>query len=100
MHHVSDQELLWRSSRVPRILKHPFRHTSKVALMFLTRGPLPLAPLWQRCFKGIDQGLDSIYVHSHPSFNQTLPRESFFYGRSIPSKVSSSCHASSSLTLV
>ncbi|KAK4280787.1 hypothetical protein QN277_012363 [Acacia crassicarpa] len=70
-HHMSDQEV---------------QGNQKVAFMFLTRGPLPLAPLWQRFFEGIDQGLYSIYVHSHPSFNQTVPRESVFYGRSVPSK--------------
>ncbi|XP_028800178.1 glycosyltransferase BC10 [Neltuma alba] len=86
MHHMSDQELLRPASRVPRIQKVHFRHTPKVAFMFLTKGPLPLAPLWQRFFQGIDPGLYSIYVHSHPSFNQTLPRTSVFYGRSIPSK--------------
>ncbi|KAI9088147.1 hypothetical protein K1719_030124 [Acacia pycnantha] len=85
MHHMSDQELIRRVSSVPRNQKDPMGQSPKVAFMFLTRGPLPLAPLWQRFFKGINQGLYSIYVHSHPSFNQTLRRESVFYGRSIPS---------------
>lgn len=57
----------------------------KVAFMFLTRGDLPLRALWERFFNG-NEGLYSIYVHSHPSFNGTYPKNSVFYGCSIPSK--------------
>ncbi|XP_022137629.1 uncharacterized protein LOC111009028 [Momordica charantia] len=84
-HEMSDQELLWRASVVPRITKFPVKTTAKVAFMFLSRGPLPLAPLWERFFHG-NQGLYSIYVHSDPSFNGTHPTTSVFYGRTIPSK--------------
>ncbi|XP_058088712.1 glycosyltransferase BC10 [Magnolia sinica] len=87
MHDMSDPELLWRASMVPRRDgKAPYRRVPKVAFMFLTRGPLSLAPLWEKFFKGND-GLYSIYVHSHPSFNGTVPEESIFHGRRIPSKV-------------
>ncbi|XP_027343233.1 glycosyltransferase BC10-like [Abrus precatorius] len=85
MHDMTEEELLWRASMVPRIQKLPFKHTPKVAFMFLTKGPVFLAPLWERFFKG-NEGLYSIYIHSHPSFNQTVPTNSVFHGRRIPSK--------------
>ncbi|KAI3699456.1 hypothetical protein L2E82_43788 [Cichorium intybus] len=57
----------------------------KVAFMFLTRGPIPLSPLWELFFKG-HKGLFSIYVHTHPSYNDTTPQDSVFYGTRIVSK--------------
>ncbi|KAL5726410.1 hypothetical protein ACHQM5_009455 [Ranunculus cassubicifolius] len=57
----------------------------KVAFFFLTNGTLPLAPLWEKFFKG-HESFYSIYVHSHPLFNDTTPQDSVFYGRRIPSK--------------
>ncbi|CAI0380169.1 unnamed protein product [Linum tenue] len=57
--------------------------------MFLTRGALPLAPLWEVFFRG-HEGLYSIYVHNLPNYNDTDPLDSVFYGRRIPSKVGSS----------
>ncbi|XP_054820237.1 uncharacterized protein LOC129319257 [Prosopis cineraria] len=85
MHDMNEQELLWRASLVPKIKEPPFKHKPKVKFMFLTKGPVLLAPLWERFFEG-NEGLYSIYVHSHPSFNETLPQSSVFYGRRIPSK--------------
>ncbi|CAI5484846.1 unnamed protein product [Closterium sp. Yama58-4] len=42
--------------------------TEKLAFLFLTRGPLPLAPLWDRFFQG-HEGRYSVYVHtSTPGF--------------------------------
>lgn len=87
MHDMNEEELLWRASLVPRIKELPFKQKPKVAFMFLTKGPVLLAPLWERFFKG-NEGLYSIYVHSHPSFNETMNQSSVFYGRRIPSKVS------------
>ncbi|KAE9600262.1 putative glycosyl transferase, family 14 [Lupinus albus] len=87
MHDMSEEELLWRASLVPKINIPPFNQTPKVAFMFLTKGSLHLAPLWERFFKG-NKGLYSIYVHSQPSFNGTVPPSSVFHGRRIPSKVS------------
>ncbi|KAJ1405727.1 Glycosyl transferase, family 14 [Sesbania bispinosa] len=86
MHDMSEEELLWRASLVPLIHKLPFKQTPKVAFLFLIKGPVLLAPLWERFFKG-NEGLYSIYVHSHPSFNETVPESSVFHGRRIPSKV-------------
>lgn len=86
MHNMSDKELLWRASIVPRIKKYPFRRVPKVAFMFLTKGPLPLAPLWERFLKG-HEGLFSIYIHSLPTFHANFPPSSVFYQRQIPSQV-------------
>ncbi|XP_019457521.1 PREDICTED: uncharacterized protein LOC109357921 [Lupinus angustifolius] len=85
MHDMSEEELLWRASMVPKINHPPFNHTPKVAFMFLTKGPLLSAPLWERFFKG-NKGLYSIYVHSLPSFSGTVLPSSVFHGRRIPSK--------------
>lgn len=87
MHDMDDEELLWRASMAPQIREFPFKRVPKVAFMFLTKGPLSLAPLWELFFKG-HEGLYSIYVHSHPSFNETEPENSVFHDRRIPSKVS------------
>ncbi|KAI4376972.1 hypothetical protein MLD38_014672 [Melastoma candidum] len=86
MHNMSDEELFWRSTLVPRIRKYPFDRTPKVAFMFLTKGPLPLAPLWEKFLKG-HEGLYSIYIHPHPSFHAKFARSSVFHGRRIPSQV-------------
>lgn len=73
----------------PKIPEYPFKRVPKVAFLFLTRGPVLLAPLWEKFFKG-HEGFYSIYVHSSPSFNQSEaePEGSVFYGRRIPSQVS------------
>ncbi|KAA8547787.1 hypothetical protein F0562_004216 [Nyssa sinensis] len=85
MHNMSDEELLWRASMVPRIQEFPYQHVPKVAFMFLTKGPLPFALLWEKFFDG-HEGLYSIYVHPHPSFNESIPENSVFHGRRIPSQ--------------
>lgn len=84
-HDMSDEELLWRSSMVPKVKEFPFEIVPKVAFMFLTRGPVLLAPLWELFFKG-HEGFYSIYVHSDPSYNQSEVEGSVFHGRRIPSK--------------
>jgi len=87
MHDMEDEELLWRASMAPKIKNYPFPRTPKVAFMFMTKGHLPLARLWERFFRG-HEGLFTIYVHSYPSYNQSDPEDSVFRGRHIPSKVS------------
>lgn len=87
MHGMSDEELLWRASMVPKIKEYPFQRVPKVAFMFLTRGAVTLAPLWEMFFAG-NEGFYSIYVHSDPSYNESEPEGSVFYGRRIPSQVS------------
>lgn len=86
LHKMSDKELLWRASFVPRIKKYPFNRVPKIAFMFLTKGPLPLAPLWERFLKG-HEGLYSIYVHPMPTFEAKFPPSSVFHRRQIPSQV-------------
>ncbi|KAK3028902.1 hypothetical protein RJ639_039911 [Escallonia herrerae] len=85
-HTMNDTELFWRASFVPQIKEYPFKRTPKIAFMFLTRGPLPLAPLWERFFKG-HEGLYSIFVHTLPSYEADYPPSSVFYRRQIPSQL-------------
>ncbi|XAR72327.1 hypothetical protein NMG60_11018926 [Bertholletia excelsa] len=85
IHDMNDKELLWRASMTPKIREFPFKRVPKVAFLFLTRGPVLLAPLWEEFFKGND-GLYSVYVHSDPGFNGTEPENTVFRGRRIPSK--------------
>ncbi|XP_024162959.1 glycosyltransferase BC10 [Rosa chinensis] len=86
MHTMNDDELLWRASLSSRRKKYPFERVPKIALMFLTKGPLPLAPIWERFLKG-HEGFYSVYVHSLPSFQPHFPPSSVFHGRHIPSQV-------------
>lgn len=86
IHNMSDEELLWRASFVPRIKGYPYPRVPKIAFMFLTKGPLPLAPLWERFLKGHEK-FYSIYIHSLPSYQPQFPPSSVFYSRQIPSQV-------------
>lgn len=88
MHGMSDEELFWKASMVPRIKRLPYHWFPKIAFLFLTNGEIPLAPLWEKFFEG-HGGLYSIYVHSDPQFNGSMPVRSVFYGRRIRSKVCS-----------
>ncbi|KAH6810089.1 core-2/I-branching beta-1 [Perilla frutescens var. frutescens] len=85
-HSMSDEELMWRASMAPRLVEPPFNRTPKIAFMFLTRGRLPLAPLWEMFFKG-NEGLLSIYLHTLPEFAYEPSNSSAFYNRRIPSKL-------------
>jgi hypothetical protein len=90
---MSDDELLWAASFEARAT--PPRRPSKprkVAFLFLTRGPLPLAPLWERFFNGTSTGgngteLFSVYVHTTPGYRPDFPPSSPFHGRQVPSQV-------------
>lgn len=86
LHDMNDSQLLWRASFVPGIKDYPFRRTPKIAFMFLTKGPLPLAPLWERFFKGHEEQY-SVYVHSLPNYIADFPASSVFYTRQVPSQV-------------
>lgn len=85
-HSMSDDELLWRASLVPHVVEYPYNRTRKLAFMFLTKGRLPLAPLWERFFKGYE-GLYSIYLHTSPEYTNEPQESSMFYKRRIPSQV-------------
>lgn len=99
MHSMEDEELFWRASMVPKRKKFEGEHVPKIAFMFLTKGPLHLYPLWEMFFKG-HQGLFTIYVHTHPLSNWTLPVDSVFYRTRIPSKASSHSYSSPRETFV
>lgn len=89
MRNISDKALISRALRVSR--RH-YEHETipKVAFLFLTRGNLHLAPLWEMFFKG-NEGFYSVYVHTQPSFNGSYPENSVFHGRRITSKASTIC---------
>ncbi|KAL5555142.1 hypothetical protein UlMin_037378 [Ulmus minor] len=84
-HRLSDDELFWRASMVPMKAEFPYKRVPKVAFMFLTRGPLPMLPLWERFFVG-HQRLSNIYVHAVPGYRLNVSSTSPFYRREIPSK--------------
>uniref|UniRef100_A0A6M2EFP5 Glycosyl transferase, family 14 n=1 Tax=Populus davidiana TaxID=266767 RepID=A0A6M2EFP5_9ROSI len=84
-HSMTDDEVLWRASMLPYKKGYPFGRVPKVAFMFLTRGPLPLLPLWERFFRG-HAGYFSIYVHTPEDYELNVSTDSPFHGRKIPSK--------------
>lgn len=85
-HNMGDEELLWRASMVPHRPGLPVRRTPKVAFMFLTVGAIPLAPLWEKFFKG-HQDLFNIYIHSLPDYEPSEQPTSVFFGRHVLSRV-------------
>ncbi|CAN6475487.1 unnamed protein product [Victoria cruziana] len=86
VHGMSDEELLWRASMVPQKQEYPFRRKPKVAFLFLTKGPLPLSPLWDKFFSRANKELYSIYVHTPPYYELNVSATSVFFGRQIPSQ--------------
>jgi type IV secretory pathway protease TraF len=91
MHDMTDRELFWRATLVPTAAaRYPFERVPKVAFMFLAgRGVLPLAPLWERFFRGAGhEERFSVYVHAPPGVAINVSADSPFYGRQIPSQVS------------
>lgn len=85
MHGMSDDELFWRASMVPKKEEYPFKRVPKVAFMFMTPGVLPFWPLWDKFFKG-HEGFYSVYVHTLPRYKINVSETSAFYNRQIPSK--------------
>ncbi|TVU22071.1 hypothetical protein EJB05_31748 [Eragrostis curvula] len=85
MHNMTDEELLWWASMAPKVRSTPYRRVPKVAFLFLSRGDLPLRPLWEKFFAG-HEGLYSIYMHTDPEYTGSPPKDSVFYGRMIPSQ--------------
>ncbi|KAI4965394.1 hypothetical protein ZWY2020_054671 [Hordeum vulgare] len=83
-HSMTDEELFWRATLVPTADEFPFQRVPKVAFLFMTRGPLPFAPLWERFFRG-HQGLFSVYLHTIPDYKLNVSKTSPFYSRQIPS---------------
>jgi hypothetical protein len=85
-HTFSDDQLFWRASLVPTKHHYPYARVPKLAFMFLTRGPLPLLPLWERFFQGHSH-LFNIYIHAPPGYILNVSDSSPFYRRNIPSQV-------------
>ncbi|XP_031279531.1 glycosyltransferase BC10-like [Pistacia vera] len=80
-----DDELLFRVAA--RVSRRPTSNR-KLAFMFLTTMPLPLAPLWELYFNNTSKNLYNIYVHADPSFEYDLPFSGVFTQRVIPSQSS------------
>ena len=92
MHDMTDEELFWRATLVPATAGYPFKRVPKVAFMFLAGyGALPLAPLWERFFRGHEDRF-SVYVHAPPGVAINVSEDSPFYGRQIPSQVGRPVH--------
>lgn len=85
-HNMQDAELLWRASMVHLRPGMPIERKVRVAFMFLSVGPLPLAAVWEKFFFG-HEDLFSVYVHAHPSYVPDIPEVSVFFGRHVPSQV-------------
>lgn len=80
-YNLSDAELLILASHATK--RKACKRGGRIAFLFITRGDMPLEPLWQRYFEG-NRDLYSIYVHAPPGFK--FPNTSFFSGKEIPSK--------------
>ncbi|KAI3944578.1 hypothetical protein MKW98_021036 [Papaver atlanticum] len=63
----------------------------KIAFLFLTTTPLPLAPLWELYFNqnrtqnNQTRNLFNIYIHADPSRPYNPPFSGYFFNRTIPS---------------
>jgi hypothetical protein len=100
MHGMTDEQLFWRATMVLAAAEYPFERTPKVAFMFLAgRGVLPLAPLWERFFRGHEDRF-SVYVHAPPGVAINVSVDSPFCGRQIPSQVGCICHAACHVTFL
>nr|CAD1834988.1 unnamed protein product [Ananas comosus var. bracteatus] len=95
-HEMSDEELLRKaaaSTTTTDSCGGTAEKRMKVAFMFLTRGRMPLAPLWERFFRGHDSRLFSVYVHAPPEFTEELPRGPSSSGVGSPARSVASCLA-------
>ncbi|XP_022731524.1 uncharacterized protein LOC111286025 [Durio zibethinus] len=79
-----DKSLLRVASRVNS--KTPPGSPKKIAFLFLTVTPLPLAPLWELYFNQTPKNLFNIYVHADPTYPYESPFSGVFAHRVIPSK--------------
>lgn len=87
MHNMSDDELLSRAAMAQGKGFSDGSLVPKVAFMFLTHRAVHLSLVWEKFFGG-HQGFYSIYWHAHPSYVDSMPVDSVFYGTRIPSQVS------------
>ncbi|XP_031371674.1 glycosyltransferase BC10 [Punica granatum] len=78
----ADDAFFQVASRASAKAKEP----RKVAFMFLTTGPLPLAGLWEMFFNNTPKDLYNIYIHADPSGHyHHSPFRGVFANRVIPS---------------
>ncbi|RZC82910.1 hypothetical protein C5167_045696 [Papaver somniferum] len=82
---IADENLFRSASMVLKKHEYPYTVVPKVAFLFLTRGPLPLIPLWERFFHG-HEDFFSVYVHTVPGYKLNVSKSSPFYDREIPSQ--------------
>lgn len=80
---VEDSELLHAAQAAARKPLAP--GPPSVAFLFILRRGIPLRPVWERFFTGIDHQKYSIYTHSSIS-EEVFPNNSVFHNRSICSK--------------
>lgn len=87
---IATDQAGWVRSRNDILLeslgKGEYQGPPKIAFMFLTRGPMPLIPLWER-FLADFKDRASIYIHaSTPGYNvsDVIGNHSLFHGRQIP----------------
>ena len=80
------------SLQSPRDLQPlPAGRLPKVALLFLTRGPMPLEPIWKQFLAPFNtkwstwEDFFSIYIHPAPGFS--YPSSSLFSGHVVPNPV-------------
>ncbi|KAL9226768.1 hypothetical protein vseg_002540 [Gypsophila vaccaria] len=88
---VDDEEDAQLRQRAARASPSPVGGPKKVAFLFLTTGPLPFAPLWERFFSQSGaNGLYNIYIHfgsgptAGPNPDRSLIFTGVFSGRVIP----------------
>ncbi|XP_073387136.1 glycosyltransferase BC10-like [Physcomitrium patens] len=79
-HQLSDEQLRQKASEAPLQSRG-----SKIAFMFITKGPMPFASMWERYFCGHENQY-SIFLHAHPDYVPSLNPASPFFGRFIPSQ--------------
>ncbi|KAJ6295690.1 hypothetical protein OIU78_023672 [Salix suchowensis] len=73
LHKMSGEELFWMASFAPRIKKYSLKRIPKIAFMFLTKGLLPLAPLWEKFLKGHEGPYRSIFIRCQHLKSNSIP---------------------------
>ncbi|KAK8505389.1 hypothetical protein V6N13_045828 [Hibiscus sabdariffa] len=79
-----DKSLFRVASRVNS--RTPPGSPKKIAFLFLTVSPLPLAPLWELYFNRTPNNLFNVYVHADPTQSYDTPFSGVFAHRVIHSK--------------
>ncbi|KAJ7975146.1 Core-2/I-branching beta-1,6-N-acetylglucosaminyltransferase family protein [Quillaja saponaria] len=72
MHDMTEEELLWKASMVPKIADYPFNFTPKVAFLFLTKGLFYWLHCGRSSLKEIKASTLSMSIPIHHSMKQYL----------------------------